>query len=101
MNDRDILDYSPFAGDRDCNVRELSDKMIVARAAHKCAICFGPIVKGERVRARTEVSYDDRRVMTFRFCALCCEAMAKSWTDYGEAIEDRYFDPHAASRDAA
>jgi hypothetical protein len=88
--DQAILSYNPFQGDRDCNVRGLTDRMVVGRYVHQCQICSGPIAKGERHRAKTEVSYDDRRVMTFRFCALCCAAIAKSWRDDGRALDERY-----------
>lgn len=88
--DRDCLNFNPFEGDRDCHTKELSDRMVIGRCAHQCQICTGPIIKGERHRALTEVSYDDRKVMTFRFCALCCDAMAKNWTDDGKAILARY-----------
>lgn len=83
------LDYNPFEGDRDSNCRTLRDCMIVARVPGPCQICFETIQKGARVRALTEVNYDDHKVMTFRFCPTCCEAMATSWTDDGRAIEAR------------
>lgn len=89
MNDRDCLNYDPFAGDRDSNIKLLSDRFVVARYPHQCTICFGAIFKLERHRARTEIDRDDNRAGTFRFCAMCCEAMAKSWKDSGRAIEKR------------
>lgn len=81
----DILAFEPFAGDRDMDIRLLDDRMRVARKAHRCVNCTGPIVAGERVRTRVEIDRDDDVLMTFRFCALCCEAMAKEVTDPDDA----------------
>lgn len=89
MMDKDALNYNPFEGERDTNTRQLSNKMLTARAAHTCIICCGGIVPKERVRALTEVNYDDHQVKTFYFCGPCCEAMALSWTDNGKAICER------------
>ena len=85
-NDEAILSYDPFAGDfGNCGDRVLSDKMVVAAKAHdECHICGGPIAKGERHRSRSEI-FDDE-LNSFRWCALCCEAMATSQDDDGEAI---------------
>jgi hypothetical protein len=84
--EKDCLAYDPFAGD-DGDLTVFSDKMAVARKRGPCVICRGEIQPGERVRALRERF--DGQVKTFRFCALCCEAMAKSWDDAGEAIEER------------
>jgi hypothetical protein len=88
--DEACLNFNPFEGDRDCNIRELSDQMVVGRKDYECQICNEPIAKGERHRAKVEISYDDRRAMTFRFCSLCCKAMAGIWTDDGRGIDERY-----------
>jgi hypothetical protein len=86
------LSYHPFEGDRDSDITVFSDRMIVARKAHRCQICGGPIAADERHRARTERDNDDQVVATFRFCGLCCEAMVKALydpDDVGKAIEER------------
>ena len=82
------LQYEPFAGDRDVDVRLLSDRFLVSRAAHTCNVCLDSIAARTRVRARSEVF--DEQLGTFYFCPTCCEAMAKSWDDDGHAIEAMY-----------
>jgi hypothetical protein len=32
----------------------------------------------------------DKVAMTYRYCTLCTEAMAASWTDEGAALDERY-----------
>jgi hypothetical protein len=32
----------------------------------------------------------DRVAMTYRYCTLCTEAMAASWTDEGAALDEGY-----------
>lgn len=86
-DDRLVLSYDPWGGD-DTDTQVLSDKMVVVRKDHQCAICFGPIAKGERVRSMTELNREDSVVATFRFCTLCCEAMAAD--DDGNSIYDRH-----------
>lgn len=88
MNEADCLSYDPFQGD-ESEVRELSDKFVVTRKDHKCNTCWDQIPSGSRVRAKTEVNYDDRQAQTFYFCVPCCEAMAASWEDEGQAITHR------------
>ena len=88
--DAKILCFDPW-GERDATYVVLVNSMVVARKPHECAICFGPIVVGERHRAQREA--DDGRAKTFRFCAECCEAMARSGGDTeedGMAIYDRF-----------
>jgi hypothetical protein len=89
MNDRDVLAYDPWAGDRDSDARTLRDQMVVTRRPAQCVICWDEIQVGSRVRAQTQVSREERRTMTFKFCQACCAAMAASWEDSGEAIELR------------
>lgn len=83
-----ILAFEPFDGGKgDCEITLFSDRMVNARKSHTCQMCFGPILAGARVRARTEMF--DGIVKTFRFCPACCDAMAVSWEDAGEAVQDR------------
>lgn len=90
MSDQAVMKYDPW-GDRDGDTSVWSDMMVTVRKAHTCAICFGPIMIGERVRSRTELF--DGCVKTFRFCHLCCDAMAMAGTDDdpgAEVISDRH-----------
>jgi hypothetical protein len=87
--DRSVLAYDPWAGDRDSDARTLRDKMVITRRPAQCVICWDDIPVGARVRAQTQVSRDEGRTMTFRFCPACCVAMASSWDDNGEDIEQR------------
>lgn len=88
MSDADILAFDPFAGDYGDDEVQLSNKMVIGRKEYVCHICAGPVAVGERHRALTEAW--DGKVATTRFCAVCCEAMAISWTDDGATIEERY-----------
>ncbi len=87
--EEDCLAYDPFEGDRDVDITPIRDGFVTARKAGTCSTCSGEIVPGTRVRSRTERDNDERRIGTFRFCAECCDAMAKSWEDDGKAIEVR------------
>ena len=86
-----ILSFDPWgSGKGDDPYRVLRNVLVVARVQHRCAICWGPIVKGERHRASTEANLDgSKQIKTFRFCAECCEAMP-SWLKDGHAITARY-----------
>lgn len=90
MNEEDVLAYDPFSGDfegggdRD---RLLKDKMVTARKEATCHICRETIKPKDRVRTIVEVY--GNKLMSFKFCTACCEAMALSWEDDGEAIEGR------------
>lgn len=87
--DRRCLAFDPFEyGKGDDNAVRLSDKMVTAAKAHTCNMCDAAIVRGERSRAITE-AYEGT-VMTFRFCAMCCKAMAASWGDDGRALDHRH-----------
>lgn len=88
MDERAVLDYDMFRGD-ETDVRVLSDRFVTTRKPHRCVICWDRIPVGARVRAQTERNNEAQRVATFYACVLCCEAMALSWADAGEAIEFR------------
>ncbi len=83
-----VLRYEPFLDD-DSDVTVLSDKMVTARKAAECVVCFGPIEPGQRVRARAERNNELHKMMTFRFCPACCAAMAKADDDAGAAIAEQ------------
>src|SRR5690606_19167767 len=44
-----------------------------------CAICFEDIPVGSRVRAQREVY--NGKVMTFRMCPKCCNAVVQDWRE--------------------
>lgn len=89
MNEPYVLAYNPFDGDRgNSGDRNLKDKMATARKAGPCHTCNQTIQPGERIRIRADVC--DGKLMHWRWCQACCEAMAAVWTDNGEAIDARY-----------
>lgn len=86
--DNEILNFDPFAGDFGApGDRVLSNKMGIARKAGDCQDCGQEIQPGERVRMMTAAF--DGELMRYRWCALCCAAMALSDEDGGEAYEAR------------
>lgn len=89
-DDDAILSFDPW-GERDATYVVLRNGMVVGRKSYVCDICYGPIAVGERHRAQREA--DDGKAQTFRFCAECCGAMARSCgptVDDEIAIYDRY-----------
>lgn len=89
MNEDDCLAYDPFSGDFGMpSDRSLRDKMVICRKPGNCHICGGDIIKGDRIRSRSDLF--DGEIWYYRFCTKCCEAMALSWVDEGKAIEARY-----------
>lgn len=84
--ERAVLAYYPFGSDDTPTVR-LRDEIVTARHPGECMVCLGPVTPGTRTRALTERV--DGRVGTSRFCEPCCDAMAASLNDAGEAIEKR------------
>lgn len=62
-------------GDGKCDdyYRVLSNRIVTCRKPHECAVCFGAIPIGSRVRAQTEQS-NDYGVKTFYICAPCVHA---------------------------
>lgn len=87
--ERDCLIYNPFDGGKgdDGVERILSDAMRTCRKARQCCICFDATVPGTRIRVQSAIV--DGRLMSCTMCETCCRAMALSWTDDGEAIEER------------
>lgn len=86
--ERSSLQYDPFEGD-ETDVSRLADKFVKARKQHECFHCRDVIEPGERHRAKTERNNEERKIMTFRFCAECCRTFALSWDDY-EPMMERY-----------
>ena len=70
----DVLAFDPFEGDfgepGDVTFR---DAMVKARKAHQCSHCDGSIAVGELHRSRSDKA--DGELMSWRWCALCCDAM--------------------------
>lgn len=82
------LKFDPFSSDEGYpGDVALSDKFRTCRKPGRCHYCLNIIVKSERYRAIVEVAFG--KIRTFKFCAECCKAMAKSWSDDGRAISDR------------
>lgn len=88
--DQMVLAFDPWAGDMDDDSVTLRDTFVTARKPAKCAICFGNVLIGDRVRSQTQRSQEQRKVMTFKFCVECCAAMARECVDDGREIEARY-----------
>jgi predicted nucleic acid-binding Zn ribbon protein len=75
MIDQKILDFDPFEGDFGTpGDKVFTNRMVTARKPGPCSHCEAEISKGERVRR--QVSKFDGELMTHRWCALCCKAMA-------------------------
>ena len=88
MNDNDILDFDPFEGDFGSpSDKVFSNRMAVARKPGPCSHCNTEIAKGERIRRQT--SKFDGELMTHRWCAMCCAAMASYDSDLdGEELPE-------------
>lgn len=80
------MQYDPFYG-RSEGVKVIRDKMVTTQSSRDCCICFQKNVAGERGRVQTVVM--DGRLRNYTMCNLCCRAMAESWSDDGDAIEER------------
>jgi hypothetical protein len=92
--DDKALNFDPFQGDFGApGDRVLKNKMGVARKPGWCNDCAQQILPGERVRLMT--ARFDGQLMNYRWCALCCAAMAKHEDDDGEAYEARLALRHA------
>jgi len=87
MNELDCLQYDPFGGGRYSSYRLLKNKMVTSRKGKGCCICFQEIKPGERIRVMAAIVEEE--LSHVRFCQACCEAMALSWEDDGDAIEAR------------
>lgn len=89
MKEEDVLAYDPFEGDfgspGDITLR---DKIVKARKSGECHHCGHEIQPGYFARSMTAIF--DGKLMSWRWCQACCEAMALSWEDGGEAICARY-----------
>lgn len=87
-DDEKTLAFDPFQGDFGSqDDRVLKNKMGNARKAGECHDCAQQIKPGELVRLMT--ARFDGELMSYRWCALCCAAMAKYEDDNGEAYQAR------------
>lgn len=87
-DEANILDFDAFQGDFGApGDRVLTNKMGIARKPGECQDCGQEIKPGERVRMMSAVF--DGELMRYRWCALCCAAMASYEQDHGEAYEAR------------
>lgn len=76
--ERDVLGLNPWGFD-ETDYTPLTDRFVVTRRPHGCAVCLGSIPAGSRVRAKTERLNEGRsHVKTFYFCVPCCRAMARA-----------------------
>ncbi|MEQ9247052.1 MAG: hypothetical protein RLO21_13775 [Nitratireductor sp.] len=74
----DWLDEPILTNKLVCNGQEpLTNRYDVARKAHVCDLCGGPIAKGERIRAESRRSDDGKRIQTRRVCVSCCAAIGR------------------------
>lgn len=64
----------PFAGDFGDSEVALSDKMVTNRKGGTCHHCAGDCAPGTRNRVIVESS--EGGIYSYRFCQLCCFAMA-------------------------
>ena len=86
--EQDVLKYYQFQDDfGDPGDVCMKDRLVVARTSHICTHCGEKIVPGENYRY--EAYKFDGSLRTYHTCTACCNAMAKSWTDGGKAIEKR------------
>jgi hypothetical protein len=94
--DRCLAD-DPFAGDFGNGEVALSDKMVTNRKGGTCHTCHGECEPGTRNRVLTERGDDG--LETFRWCQLCCFAMAVY--DIRPSIADARFELGEFRRRAA
>ena len=91
---KDCLNFLPFM-DRDGDCHRISDKIVLARKAAKCCICFQDAPAGTHHRVETAVV--DGEMRSARYCEICCAAMVESWVDNGKAIRARFAIGHRAA----
>jgi len=85
----DVLAYDFCSGDKDDGgVRLLSNRVVIARVGRTCWHCCGPVQPGTRVRVETVVL--DGEIKHSVTCHDCCDAMARSRDDGGDAMEARF-----------
>lgn len=88
FNHDDCLSADPFAGDfGDQGDRVLKDKIVKCRKPGPCHDCAQQIQPGEVARSMAAVF--DGELMNFRWCNLCCAAMAKDGEDEESEWEKR------------
>ncbi|CAG9172517.1 hypothetical protein CURE108131_22985 [Cupriavidus respiraculi] len=85
----DCLALNPFDGDFGSpGDMVFADRVCLARKPGTCNDCLGAINAGEQQR-RLDAKFDDT-MRSYRWCALCCHAMALSWHDNGAALQARW-----------
>lgn len=90
---RDVLSYPLFEGEFGSpDDVVFKDRLVRCRANHQCSHCGGWALAGQT--ARRHVAKYDGCIRTYYFCLCCCDAMAKAFTDDGDAICSR-FDLHS------
>lgn len=94
----DCLKYHLFQDDFGApGDRVFRDAIGVARKPGWCIECCAPISPGEQ--QRRHVGLYDGQMRTYRVCFACCAAMAASWKDGAESLQQRWSmrDQHRAS----
>ena len=86
LDESKVLAYPLFQDDfGEPGDRVLYDKIVTAAKDHQCIECLGPIAFGER--HRHHVGKYGGEMRHYRYCALCCEAMAEF---NAEKLADRF-----------
>lgn len=89
FNHQDCLDTNPFEGDfgEQSDDREFSNKIVIARKGGTCHLCADEIQPGHPTRVL--VAKHGGEMRRYRWCHICCQAMAASWEDDGDAWNER------------
>ncbi len=88
FDEKRCLGCNPFEGDFGApGDKCLKDRMGTARKPGPCSLCRQEIQPGARVRIAAHIF--DGQLHSYRWCSLCCSAMAASWEDDGSAFEAR------------
>lgn len=89
QQEADCRSVNPFEGDfGNPGDRVLKDKFGDARKAGPCNDCAQQIEPGERVRMLSAIFDGDMR--SYRWCSLCCQAMAQAHHGEWAAWESRH-----------
>lgn len=87
FNEAHALMADPFEGDfGEIGDRTLTDKIVTARKVYECHDCCGTISTGEKCRARTDII--DGEIHRYRWCHLCCAAMAVHGDNDGDEPDE-------------
>lgn len=68
--------------------KTLKDKFVLCQKGNVCCGCSSRFEMGTVVRVIVKKFQNDG-LRSYRFCKLCCDAQASSWSDGGFALEAR------------